>query len=182
MLKHLPNFISALRIFMSPFLLFVAPLSPVFFIIYFLCGLTDVLDGYIARKTHTQSESGARLDTAGDIVYTIIIIILIFKITSLTNLMIIWFAAICTVKLFSILIGLLRFKGFSPIHSYLNKISGITLFLFPIAACFMSMKLEIYIVLALASIAAIDEFLIIAFISGYDANRKAFISKNKGGQ
>jgi CDP-diacylglycerol--glycerol-3-phosphate 3-phosphatidyltransferase len=42
-------------------------MSPaVFLTLYALCGLTDVADGIVARKTNTQSKTGARLDTIAD--------------------------------------------------------------------------------------------------------------------
>ena len=41
-------------------LVFLRPLSTGFFWVYALTGLTDVLDGWIARKTKTASDFGVR--------------------------------------------------------------------------------------------------------------------------
>ena len=57
------NSITLLRIVGSIGLLFPAPMSPLFLGIYTLTGLTDVLDGWLARKTGTTSDFGARLDS-----------------------------------------------------------------------------------------------------------------------
>ena len=36
------------------------------------CGLTDVMDGIIARKTNTVSDFGAKLDTGADFIFAVI--------------------------------------------------------------------------------------------------------------
>ena len=43
------------------------PLSAEFFCLYALTGVTDVLDGFIARKTKTAGDFGARLDSIADL-------------------------------------------------------------------------------------------------------------------
>ncbi|OAA93288.1 CDP-alcohol phosphatidyltransferase family protein [Clostridium coskatii] len=43
------NCISLLRIFLAIMMLFVRPLSELFFIIFLACQITDVLDGYVAK-------------------------------------------------------------------------------------------------------------------------------------
>ena len=37
-----------------------------FYILYLFCGLTDMIDGAIVRKTGAVSKFGARLDTIAD--------------------------------------------------------------------------------------------------------------------
>ena len=56
------------RIFFSFLLVPFLGNRPVFLAIYLYCGFSDVLDGYIARKTGTQSLTGARLDSLADFV------------------------------------------------------------------------------------------------------------------
>lgn len=46
-----------------------------FYIIYFYCGISDMLDGYIARKIKNTSQIGAILDSIADIIFEIIICI-----------------------------------------------------------------------------------------------------------
>jgi cardiolipin synthase len=65
---HVPNALSAARIGVLPVLLWLAWTGQHF---VFLCALaasqvTDLLDGYLARRWSVQSELGAKLDILGD--------------------------------------------------------------------------------------------------------------------
>ena len=60
------NIITCFRILCSIMLVFFPISSVQFLITYMLCGLTDVMDGIVARKTNTVSDFGAKLDTGAD--------------------------------------------------------------------------------------------------------------------
>ena len=49
-MKYLANLISLARILLSFLLLLTGPLTLPFYFIYGLCGVSDMLDGYLARK------------------------------------------------------------------------------------------------------------------------------------
>ena len=63
------NLITGTRILCSVALLFCPAFSRSFFLLYLAAGLTDMIDGPVARKTGTVSELGAKLDTAADCVF-----------------------------------------------------------------------------------------------------------------
>ena len=63
------NLLTLCRIPLALFLLFVAPLSPDFFLFYVLAGITDMLDGPLARRSHTANRTGAWLDSLADTVF-----------------------------------------------------------------------------------------------------------------
>ena len=50
---------------------FVQSSPAVFWTLYLLCGLSDVLDGAVARSTGTVSLLGEKLDTIADIIFEI---------------------------------------------------------------------------------------------------------------
>ncbi len=54
---------------LSVILLFLKPFTLLFWIVYSLCGFSDIIDGYIARKTNSTSKLGSLLDSIGDIVF-----------------------------------------------------------------------------------------------------------------
>ena len=74
------NFITLLRMIGTMGLLFLRPMSPQFLTIYLLTGITDVLDGWLARKTGTASEFGARLDSIADLLFYAVMLIRIFPV------------------------------------------------------------------------------------------------------
>ena len=61
--------ITSVRIAASLVLLFFSMEYTWFLIIYTITGLTDALDGCLARRTGTASEFGARLDSIADLLF-----------------------------------------------------------------------------------------------------------------
>ena len=74
------NAITGLRILVSVVLLFCPVFSPVFYALYLIAGLTDMIDGTIARKTNTVSEFGARFDSIADFVFAAVCLIKILPV------------------------------------------------------------------------------------------------------
>ena len=68
-MKHLPNIMTFLRIPLSAAMLIAPPFSALFWIFYLSAGLTDVPDGFLARKLHRESGFGAGLDSIADFVF-----------------------------------------------------------------------------------------------------------------
>ena len=68
-MKHVPNCITLSRIILSITLLVIHTFSPMFFVVYTYCGVSDVLDGFLARKFSLSTENGAKLDSISDIVF-----------------------------------------------------------------------------------------------------------------
>ena len=64
-----PNICTMLRIVGTVGLLLIRPLTLPFYLLYTFCGITDVLDGTIARATNSTSEFGARLDSISDLIF-----------------------------------------------------------------------------------------------------------------
>lgn len=67
--EQLPNLVTALRIVLSTVLFFIPIKSAAFFTIYLLCGLSDMADGFLARKLHAESTFGSRLDSFADMFF-----------------------------------------------------------------------------------------------------------------
>lgn len=66
-MAKIPHIITSLRILLSGMLLGIEPFSPFFLLIYFLCGLSDICDGYLARRLHVASDFGTLLDSLADL-------------------------------------------------------------------------------------------------------------------
>ena len=69
------NIITGIRIICSIAILFFPALSPAFYVLYIIAGISDMVDGVVARKTGTVSDFGSKLDTAADFVLVVICLI-----------------------------------------------------------------------------------------------------------
>ena len=65
-MKSLANGITVSRILCSIALLFFPAFSPAFYTVYITAGVSDMVDGWVARRTQTASELGSKLDTIAD--------------------------------------------------------------------------------------------------------------------
>ena len=61
------NGITVSRLLFSLAMILFPPSSVPFAVLYVLCGATDVLDGFAARKLYTENEKGAMLDSIADL-------------------------------------------------------------------------------------------------------------------
>ena len=159
------NIISGIRIVISGFLLFCPVLSPVFFMLYIIAGISDMIDGAVARRTNTVSEFGSTLDTAADIVFTAVCLIKLLPVMNIPVWLYIWIAVIAVIKMSNIAAGFIRQKRFISVHSTINRVTGGLLFVFHLTLPFIDLRFSTEVVCMVATVAAIQE--------GYMINRKA---------
>ena len=98
MKKQIANMITVSRIWGSICLLFCPAFSVAFYIAYLFCGITDMVDGTIARKTNSVSETGARLDTVADIVFVAVCFAKILPMMQFPAWLWLWIVAIAVIK------------------------------------------------------------------------------------
>ena len=158
MKRHIPNIITLSRIPMAVTLPFVQFSPAIFWTLYLLCGLSDVLDGAVARLTGTVSRLGERLDTLADIVFVAVWMVLFIPAINVGRWLWIWIGIIAFIKVVNVISGLAMKKGFVAKHTLANKASGILLFLLPIILLWEVIKVP-YIILVslLATFAAVQE-------------------------
>lgn len=127
------NFLTILRMVGTVGLLFLVPASAAFYWVYCISGVTDVLDGLVARLTKTTSDLGAKLDSAADLLFYSVMLIRLFpQLWDLIPRWIwIWVVAILVVRLASYLLAYRNTHGFSALHTILNKVTGFCVFLIP---------------------------------------------------
>ena len=151
------NIITASRIVISIFLLFCPTLSPIFIALYITAGITDMIDGAVARKTGSVSEFGSRLDTVADIVFVAVCLIKLLPVMHIASFIYIWIAAIAMIKVANITVGYIRQKKLISVHSILNKVTGGLLFVLPLTQTFIDIGYSAVVVCVVATIAAIHE-------------------------
>ena len=151
------NIVTSLRIVYSIALLFFPVFSPAFYALYLTAGLSDMVDGWIARKTHTASELGAKLDTIADIVFFIVCLVKLLTVLNIPVWIYVWIGIIALIKIINIISGFVVQKRFVSVHSIMNKTTGLLLFIFPLTISFIDLKYTSAVVCIFATFAAIQE-------------------------
>lgn len=129
----LADALSALRIILSVALLAPPALSPTFLALYATAGLTDMLDGFVARQTKTESEFGVKLDSAADLTFTVVSLAKILPTVAAPAWLWAWVVAIAAVKVANVVSGLVMRKRLIMPHTTANKAAGFVVFLVPFA-------------------------------------------------
>ena len=151
------NIITGFRVLISIALLFCPVFSPVFYILYLTGGLSDMIDGTIARKMNTVTEFGARFDTAADFVFVVVCLIKLLPVISMPLWLCVWIAMIALIKIINIISGYVVQKKLMAVHSVMNKVTGVSLFILPLTFSIVSLKYSALPVCAVATFAAVQE-------------------------
>lgn len=132
-MKHAANFLTAARMVLALVLLAAEPFSPAFFALYTAAGITDMLDGPMARRTGSAGAFGARLDSAADLMF--------FALAAIRLLPCLWPLLPSAVRLGTLAAAFLRSAVFTlcllrlgcvpALHTRLNKLAGAGLFCLP---------------------------------------------------
>ena len=172
-----PNSITFLRILGTIVLLFIKPLSVLFFVIYAFTGLTDALDGFVARKTGTQSDLGAKLDSVADLLfYTVMMIkILPVLIKEMPKLIWLFVALVLAIRLASYLVAAYKYHRFSSMHTYLNKLTGAAVFILPFMLITPVKTFYAFFAVSLGIAASLEELIIHFKSESYNASVKSLI-------
>ena len=151
------NLITAIRILCSVVLLFCAALSPWFYALYITAGVSDMVDGWVARKTNTVSEFGSKLDTVADILFVVVCLVKLLPVLHLPVWIYVWVGIIAGIKVFNIVYSYVVRKQFITDHSILNKLTGALLFLLPLTLSVIDVKYSAAAVCLVATVAAVKE-------------------------
>ena len=151
------NIITGFRIICSIALLFCPVFSTAFYALYIAAGVSDMIDGTIARKTGTASEFGSKLDTAADFVLVIVCLIKLIPVLDIPPWLLIWIAVIALIKVINIISGYVMRKELVVLHTVMNKVTGILLFVLPLTLTVIDLKYSGAFVSVVATFAAIQE-------------------------
>ncbi|MBR3374168.1 MAG: CDP-alcohol phosphatidyltransferase family protein [Firmicutes bacterium] len=179
--KNLPNILSYAMIAGPIWLILMKPLTPLFLTIYMITGVTDVLDGAIARKYGTTSEKGAKLDSIADLLFYTLILIRIFPVMWVTLPKKIWImvGAILLVRFVSYGTAAKKYHRFASLHTYLNKVTGLMVFLVPYAIISPAAIPYCWGVCVVAMIGSIEELILHLTSEEYDPSRKSLLIKRE---
>ena len=151
------NAITIFRIVAGFVLLLCPAYSLSFFVLYLAAGLTDMIDGPVARKTGTVSELGAKLDTAADFVFVAVCLWKLLPGLAVPLWLWIWIVLIALIKLINIFSSYVIQKKYVVLHTVMNKVTGILLFVLPLTLPVVELKYSALLVCTVATFAAIQE-------------------------
>ncbi len=133
MKKNIPNFITAARILGAAVLLFIEPMTAWFYMIYTFCGLSDAVDGFIARAMNAVTELGSKLDSIADLLFYAVMFLKLFPIMLEVLDLYVWLVGLSAlfIRIVIYILGAAKYKRFTSLHTVLNKITGLMVFLIP---------------------------------------------------
>ena len=159
-MTQLPNIISVLRIAGSFGLLLCDVTDGVFWIIYAFCGISDIADGWLARKLKCVTKKGALLDSVADICFVACCAWKLLPILELPQWLWLWAGVIVAIKVVNQFSTLVMYGHCCFPHTLANKVTGFLLFI-TVPMTFWSI-IPITIVASVATYAAIHEGCVLA--------------------
>ena len=152
-MRHLPDVISILRIAGSIGLLFCDVSGWPFWVLYALCGFSDMVDGGLSRKLHAETKAGAILDSLADIVFVACCAIRLLLVLAIPVWLWVWAGVIVFIKIVNQVSAMVVCKRLCFPHTLANKLTGLLLFL-AVPAAFLSV-IPLSIVAAISTFAAV---------------------------
>ena len=131
--------------------------SSAFYILYLAAGVSDMADGPVARKMGRVSEFGSKFDTAADFVLVAVCLIKLIPAVHVPVPLIIWIIVIAVIKAINLISGYVMRKEIVVLHTVMNKVTGVMLFVLPLTLTFIDLKISGTIVSMVATFAAIQE-------------------------
>ncbi|MCK9599212.1 MAG: CDP-alcohol phosphatidyltransferase family protein [Sphaerochaeta sp.] len=179
--KNIPNILSLSRIGLSFSLFFVAQ-QPVFvFWIIVACGVTDALDGFLARRLHCESDLGARLDSLGDLLFfsALVFYVVRYQMDIIQTYMP-GIYAIFIIKSLTLVVCTIKNRTTYSLHTYGNKLTGI---LVVMAICLILLTGKGHftaVLVAVGVLSALEELLIMSLYEHPDVNiRSIFLARKR---
>lgn len=154
-MTQLPNIITLLRIASSLGLLLCDVANDSFWIIYGLCGISDIADGWLARKLRCVTKKGALLDSLADICFVACCAWKLLPILDLPQWLWLWAGVIVAIKGVNQISALVMYGHCYFPHTIANKATGFLLFI-AVPTIIWSI-IPIAIVITIATFAAVQE-------------------------
>jgi len=174
-MKHIASLITIGRIAGAFVLLLTEPLSMPYFVVYILCCVSDVIDGYVARKTDTASRFGEILDSAADFVLIAVMLYIFITLLTWDEWILCWIGAIALTRFISLAVGVAKYRAFAFLHTYSNKATGVVCACSPILYHLLGLSITVFIVCIAASLSALEELAINVSQKKLDRNRKSLL-------
>lgn len=160
-------------------LLFLKPQSLPFALVYLACGLSDLLDGPVARRMGTESKRGALFDSVADLLFFVVVVAKVSPLLVIPLWM--WYALglVVGVKMATVIIGVRKYHTLPFLHTWLEKATGFLLFLLPLFLPMLSFSLMASFLLAVAFLGAAEELAITIRSKALDRDVGGWFSRGR---
>ena len=184
-MKHIPNILSIARIPLAASLVFLAKYPWVFLCAYVVTGMTDVLDGWLARRYHWETKLGAKIDVFADVFFVLSMLAVVFLVLRIQFAAYVYVAVgvIALVRVANLLFTKIKFGQWATMHSLAIKYASVPVFLVaPICvwadaadsgSAMNAVNVAVLVILFVNLLSVAEEFVIIAKLEEYDMNTKS---------
>ena len=169
----IPNLLSLLRIALVPVLALAAAFNQadLFLLVLAISLLSDLLDGYFARKLHQVTELGARLDSWADMAtYAMMIIGLYLIWPSVFDQQFFFLMAATLSYILPVIIALFRFGSFPSYHTWGAKLAALLIAPAFYLLILNDQQLFFRLVIVLHVVVALEEIAITIFLKKSETN------------
>ena len=156
-MERLPNIITLSRIAGAFSLLICDVTGVVFWVIYGFCGISDIADGWLARKFKCCTKMGALLDSLGDLAFVACCCWQIIPVLNFPKWLWIWGGVIVGIKLINQICALVMYKKCLLPHTMANKATGLMLFIGVPLTLILESIIPVVIIAIIATFAAVQE-------------------------
>ena len=164
---NLPNFVSSIRILVTPLLFYFAiNQQPYWFIgAIIFSEFTDVLDGFLARRMHQITELGSRLDSWGDfMIYTSMAVCGWILWPDIMKREVVPFTVIVLSFTMPGVVGLIKFRTITSYHTWSVKVAVVAAVLSYLLLVTGLLDWPFTVAAVICAYAAIEEILITLLI------------------
>lgn len=169
----IPNLLSLLRIALVPVLALAAAFNQadLFLLVLAISLLSDLLDGYFARKLHQVTELGARLDSWADMAtYAMMIIGLYLIWPSVFDQQFFFLMAATLSYILPVIVALFRFGSFPSYHTWGAKLAALLIAPAFYLLILNDQQLFFRLVIVLHVVVALEEIAITFFLKKSETN------------
>ena len=184
-LRYIPNILSLSRIPLSIAMIFLAKYPNVFIGFYAAAGIVDVFDGMLARRFHWESKLGAKLDSAGDVIFLVCALLSAFvglrgrlRFESYIYIVV---GAIVLVRAANLIFTRVKFRQWGTIHNLFAKYAAVPIFfVIPVGIKLGKVPNPLLLsMLCLIVLASLEETWMLKLMKVYDMNMKGIYHLKK---
>lgn len=179
-MRILPNLLSVIRLCCCLLMVLLIDTIPLLLAVYICAGISDVLDGFLARRWHVTSSLGATLDSIGDTAFTLTTMYIVMRMMHWPQWLIIWIIAICVIKSITAILGWYKYHSLAFLHTTLNKLAGIIVFVTPVLLLITNEVILTLVPCAVATLASLEELYITVLSPTLSPNIQSSHSLSRG--